>query len=103
MRLTVRIFANFRQSLRILFLFFSSSPIAESQPDQKDKRDRMLDERSDKVFYQFQIKDAVKAARIEATKAYHQYAKEPKTSQRRGRFDLELESDPLSSCRAGYS
>ncbi|MFZ3209288.1 MAG: DUF4124 domain-containing protein, partial [Geobacteraceae bacterium] len=40
--------------------------------------------------YQFQIKDAVKAARIEATKAYNQYVEEPKTSQRRGRFDLEL-------------
>ncbi|MFZ3209754.1 MAG: hypothetical protein WA140_13140, partial [Geobacteraceae bacterium] len=40
--------------------------------------------------YQFQIKDAVKAARIEATKAYSQYVEEPKTSQRRGRFDLEL-------------
>jgi len=42
------------------------------------------------ILYQFQIKDAVKAARIEATKAYNQYVEEPKTSQRRGRFDLEL-------------
>jgi hypothetical protein len=41
-------------------------------------------------LYQFQIKDAVKAARTEATKAYNQYVEEPKTSQRRGRFDLEL-------------
>ncbi|MFZ3209119.1 MAG: hypothetical protein WA140_09840 [Geobacteraceae bacterium] len=40
--------------------------------------------------YQFQIKDAVKAARIEATKAYSQYVEEPKTSKRRGRFDLKL-------------
>jgi hypothetical protein len=39
---------------------------------------------------QFQIKDAIKAARIKATKAYKQYAEEPKTSQRRGGFDLEL-------------
>jgi hypothetical protein len=43
------------------------------------------------ILYQFQIKDAVKAARIEATKAYSQYIEEPKTSQRRGRFDLELD------------
>jgi len=42
------------------------------------------------VSYQFQIKDAIKAARIEATKAYKQYAEEPKTSQRRWGFDLEL-------------
>jgi hypothetical protein len=41
-------------------------------------------------FYQFQIKDAIKAARIEAMEAYNQYVEEPKTSQRRGGFDLEL-------------
>ncbi len=40
--------------------------------------------------HQFQIKDAIKAARIEVTKAYKQYAEEPKTSQRRWGFDLEL-------------
>ena len=34
-------------------------------------------------FYQFQIKDEIKAARIEATQAYRQYVEEPKTSQRR--------------------
>jgi hypothetical protein len=51
----------------------------------KNSRDQLIE------IYQFQIKDAVKVVRIEATKAYNQYAKEPKTSQRRGRFDLELE------------
>ena len=35
------------------------------------------------VLYQFQIKDEIKAARIEATQAYRQYIEEPKTSQRR--------------------
>jgi len=35
------------------------------------------------VLYQFQIKDEIKAARIEATKAYNWYVEEPKTSQRR--------------------
>jgi hypothetical protein len=35
------------------------------------------------VLYQFQIKDEIKAARIEATKAYNTYIEEPKTSQRR--------------------
>jgi hypothetical protein len=34
-------------------------------------------------LYQFQIKDEIKAARIEATKAYNWYVEEPKTSQRR--------------------
>jgi|AGTN01.3.fsa_nt_gi hypothetical protein len=47
------------------------------------------------TLFLFQIKDDIKAARIEATKAYRQYAKEPKTSQRRCRFDLELELDDL--------
>ncbi len=31
--------------------------------------------------------------RIEAAKAYKQYVEEPKTNQRRRRFDLELELD----------
>ena len=44
------------------------------------------------LSFRFQIEDAVKAARDEATEAYIQYVEEPKTSQRRGRFDLELES-----------
>ena len=44
-----------------------------------------------KLLFQFQIEDAIKAARTEATEAYNQYVEEPKTSQRRGRFDLELE------------
>ncbi len=43
------------------------------------------------VLFRFQIKDDIKAARIEATKAYGQYVEEPKTSQRRCRFDLESE------------
>ena len=43
------------------------------------------------LSFRFQIEDAVKAARDEATEAYIQYVEEPKTSQRRGRFDLELE------------
>jgi hypothetical protein len=43
------------------------------------------------VLFQFQIGDAIKAAKIEATEAYNPYVEEPKTSQRRGRFDLELE------------
>ena len=43
------------------------------------------------ILYQFQSRDAIKAARIEATKACIQYIEEPKTSQRRWRFDLELE------------
>jgi hypothetical protein len=33
-------------------------------------------------LFRFQIKDEIKAARIEATKAYGQYVEEPKTSQR---------------------
>jgi hypothetical protein len=43
------------------------------------------------MLFQFRIKDDIKAARIEATKAYKQYVEEPKTSQRRCRFDMELE------------
>jgi len=35
------------------------------------------------ALYQFQIKDDIKAARTEATKAYRQYVEEPKTRQRR--------------------
>jgi hypothetical protein len=42
-------------------------------------------------LFQFQIEDAIKAARIEATKAYNKYVEKPKTSQRRGRFDMEME------------
>ena len=47
------------------------------------------------LLFQFQIEDAFKAARIEATEAYSEYVEEPKTSQRRRRFDLEMESDPV--------
>ena len=42
-------------------------------------------------LFQFKIKEAIKAVRIEATKAYTRYAEEPKTSQRRWGFDMELE------------
>jgi hypothetical protein len=35
------------------------------------------------TLFQFQIKDEIKAARIEATKAYNTYVEEPKTSQLR--------------------
>jgi len=35
------------------------------------------------MLFQFQIKDEIKAARSEATKAYREYVEEPKTSQRR--------------------
>jgi hypothetical protein len=35
------------------------------------------------ILYQFQIKDEIKAARIEATKAYREYVEEPKTNQQR--------------------
>jgi hypothetical protein len=35
------------------------------------------------LLFQFQIKDVIKAARIEATKAYITYVEEPKTNQRR--------------------
>ncbi|MEI6826649.1 MAG: hypothetical protein WCK54_13730 [Desulfuromonadales bacterium] len=38
-------------------------------------------------IYKFSIKSDIKAARIEATKAYNQYVEEPKTSQRRERLD----------------
>jgi hypothetical protein len=40
-------------------------------------------ERGPRWTDRFQIKDEIKAARIEATKAYRQYVEEPKTSQRR--------------------
>jgi hypothetical protein len=43
------------------------------------------------ALFRFQIKDDVKAARIEATKACRQYVEEPKTSRQRCRFDLESE------------
>jgi hypothetical protein len=42
------------------------------------------------VFYQFQIKDDLKAARIEAARRTEVYVEQPKTSQRREGLDLEL-------------
>jgi hypothetical protein len=39
--------------------------------------------RGGEILYQFQIKDEIKAARIEATKTYITYVEELKTSQRR--------------------
>jgi hypothetical protein len=44
-----------------------------------------------KQKFQFHIKDALKAVGIEATKAYKQYVEKPKTSQRRERFDMEMD------------
>ena len=52
-------------------------------------------------LYQFHIKDAIKAARNEATKAYHQYAEEPKTSQRRWGFDVELDYQRMDVRKRG--
>ncbi|MFZ3207218.1 MAG: tetratricopeptide repeat protein [Geobacteraceae bacterium] len=65
--------------------------------DEANAWDQVISSVPEKISYQFQIKDAVKAARIEATKAYSQYVEEPKTSQRRGRFDLELVSEASSA------
>jgi hypothetical protein len=42
------------------------------------------------LFFRFKIKDDIKAARVEATKAYRLYVEEPKTSPRKCRFDLEF-------------
>lgn len=49
------------------------------------------------ILFRFQIKDEIKAARIEATKRITSYVEESKTSQRRRRIDLELESKFLRS------
>jgi hypothetical protein len=49
-------------------------------------------------LYQFQIKDDLKAARIEAARRTEEYVEQPKTSQRREGLDMELElalSQPL--------
>jgi len=43
------------------------------------------------VYYQFQIKDDLKAARIEAARRTEEYVEQPKTSQRREGLDIELE------------
>jgi len=40
--------------------------------------------------YQFQIKDDLKAARIEAARRTKEYVEQPKTSQRREGLDMEL-------------
>jgi hypothetical protein len=42
-------------------------------------------------LYQFQIKDDLKAARIEAARRTEEYVEQPKTSQRREGLDMELE------------
>jgi len=44
-----------------------------------------------KMYYQFQIKDDLKAARIEAARRTEEYVEQPKTSQRREGLDMELE------------
>ena len=61
-----------------------------------------------RVLYQFQIKDDLKAARIEAARRTEEYVEQPKTSQRREGLDMELElalsqSLPyhLEQCHAG--
>jgi hypothetical protein len=43
-----------------------------------------------KTLYQFQIKDDLKAARIEATRRNVEYVELSKTSQRREGLDMEL-------------
>jgi len=43
------------------------------------------------LYYQFQIKDDLKAARIEAVRRTEEYVEQPKTSQRREGLDMELE------------
>jgi len=49
------------------------------------------------VLYQFQIKDDLKAAMIEAARHTDKYVERPKTSRRREGFDMELELTPFSS------
>jgi hypothetical protein len=41
-------------------------------------------------YYQFQIKDDLKAARNEAARRTEEYVEQPKTSQRREGLDMEL-------------
>jgi len=43
------------------------------------------------VYYQFQNKDDLKAARIEAVRRTEEYVEQPKTSQRREGLAMELE------------
>jgi len=50
-------------------------------------------------LYQFQIKDDLKAARIEAARRTEAYVEQPKTSQRREGLDMELELDSPGSMR----
>jgi hypothetical protein len=42
-------------------------------------------------LYQFQIKDDLKAARIEVARRTEEYVEQPKTSQRREGLDMGLE------------
>jgi len=46
---------------------------------------------ADNQLCQFQIKDDLKAARIEAARRTEMYVEQPKTSQRREGLDMELE------------
>jgi hypothetical protein len=46
---------------------------------------------ADNQLCQFQIKDDLKAARIEAARRTEVYVEQPKTSQRREGLDMELE------------
>ena len=43
------------------------------------------------LYYQFQIKDDLKAARIEAARHTEEHVEQPKTSQRREGLDRELD------------
>ena len=43
------------------------------------------------MYYQFQIRDDLKAARIEAARRTEEYVEQPKTNQRRKGLYLELE------------
>jgi hypothetical protein len=43
------------------------------------------------MLYQFQIKDDLKATRIEAARRTEVYVEQPKTSQRREGLDMEWE------------
>jgi len=43
------------------------------------------------MLFQIKIKSHIKAARIEAPQAYHQYVEEPNTSPQRERLDVASE------------
>jgi hypothetical protein len=53
------------------------------------------------MLFQFQIKDDIKAARIEAARRTNLYVELPKTSQRREGLDMELVLG-IPGCSAYY-